>query len=71
VICFLRDQEKPLAMRTRSAGSGNLQLEYEDDDFPLRTKLYGREFGVGAANRVGAAVLYTGNATYAAPTLTY
>ena len=37
---------------------------------PLRARGFQREFGIGVRNRWGAAVLFTGNATYAAPTIT-
>jgi hypothetical protein len=61
---------RPLRYRSRAAtGNGNLTLVAEDDRFPLRAETSEREFGISAWNRAKAAVLYTANATYAAPTI--
>lgn len=60
---------KPLAFRERTAGSGDLELLYEDEIHPLRARGIGREFGMGAYNRTNGAVLYLGGTTYTAPTL--
>lgn len=60
----------PLVYRTRNAASAGLQLVADNEQYPLRARSWEREFGLGAWDRVAAAVLYTGNATYAAPTLT-
>jgi hypothetical protein len=62
-------QQKALVMRTRNAGSGDLQLLFDSEIFPLRAREYGREFGFGVWNRVAAAVLYTGGGSYVAPAL--
>jgi len=59
--------QKALVMRTRNAGSGNLELLFDNEVFPLRSRSYGREFGFGVWNRVAAAVLYTGATSYSAP----
>lgn len=61
--------QKTLAMRTRSAGSGNLELIFEYEQYPLRSRGLAREFGIGVANRVAAAILDTANASYTAPTI--
>lgn len=61
--------QKALAMRTRNAGGGQLELQFDSEIYPLRSRAYGREFGFGVWNRVAAAVLYLSNATYAAPAL--
>lgn len=64
---------KPLAIRTRGgslAGDpyrGGFGTLYEDDLHPLRARALGREFGVGVAVRHKAAVGYSANATYTAP----
>jgi hypothetical protein len=60
---------RPLAIRIEDgiAGAGDLQIDAQDEEHPLRAETYSREFGVGVMDRVGAAVLYTGNATYASP----
>jgi hypothetical protein len=69
VFSFLEDVPVPVVIRRRNGGSGNLELEYEDEVHPLRARSYFREFGAGVWTRTNGAVLYTANATYAAPTL--
>src|SRR5260221_3340025 len=59
--------QKALVMRERRAGSGTLDLLFDNEVFPLRSKGYSREFGFGVWNRVAAACLLTNNATYSAP----
>lgn len=60
---------KPLRMRERRSGSGDLKLVYENEQFPLRCRAWEREFGVGVRERDAAAVLYVGDTTYADPTI--
>lgn len=62
---------KPLTMRVEEgiAGAGDLQIDAQDEEHPLRAETYSREFGVAVMDRVSAAVLFTGNATYTAPAL--
>jgi hypothetical protein len=62
---------RPLAIRTEGgvAGAGDLQIDAQDEEHPLRAETYSREFGVGVMDRVGASILFTGNATYASPAL--
>ena len=67
VAVLVGSPQKALCMRTRNAGSGNLDLLFDNEIFPLRSRSYGREFGFGVWNRVAAAVLYTGGASYTAP----
>lgn len=62
--------QKALVKRIRNAGGGTLQLDYENEVFPLRARQYGREFGFGVWNRVAAAVLDTAHASYTAPSIT-
>lgn len=69
VVAFLRGQGKVLAIRSRTPDSNRLVLNIEDEKYPLRARTYEREFGVGVWNRPAGAVLYTGNATYSAPSL--
>jgi hypothetical protein len=69
VFSFLEDVPVPVVIRRRNGGSGTLELEYEDEVHPLRARSYFREFGAGVWTRTNGAVLYTANATYAAPTL--
>jgi hypothetical protein len=67
IFVFLRDQPKPLCLRTRTPQSGDLVLVADDERYPLRAKSYEREFGVGIWNRTNGAVLYTGGGTFVAP----
>jgi hypothetical protein len=69
IFIFLRNQPKPLVLRTRTATSGTLTLEARDERCPLRAETYEREFGVGVWNRTNGAILYTGGGTYTAPAL--
>ncbi len=69
---WIRGGPTPLVMRTRRAGSGNLELVYEDETHPLRARGWEREFGVGVWNRTNGAALYidtVGAAAYEAPTI--
>src|SRR6266568_3269988 len=67
IAVLVGSPQKALVMRTRNAGSGDLQLLFDNEIFPLRSRSYGREFGFGVWNRVAGAVLYTGGTTYTAP----
>ena len=51
-------------------GYGTLRMVADHDHFPLRARHTEREFGVGVWNRLGAAILYSGNTSYAAPVFT-
>jgi hypothetical protein len=64
------DGTPALVRRIRAQGSGNLDLLAEDEAYPLRAKQFGREYGFGVYNRVGAACLYTGATSYTNPTIT-
>ncbi len=61
--------QRAVVMRTRNAGSGDLNLLFDSEIFPLRARSYGREFGFGVWNRVAGAVLYIGGGSYVAPAL--
>jgi len=69
LFAWMQGQTPPLAWRERRPGSSNLGLDYENEQYPLRARQLGREFGIGVWNRVNGAALYSGNTTYAAPTL--
>jgi hypothetical protein len=60
---------KVLGFRVPKIGPKGLILASEDESYPLRARRWERKFGVGVINRVGAAVLYSANSTYAAPSL--
>jgi hypothetical protein len=59
-----------ICKRTRVAQGGQLELLFDFEDYPLRAKAMGREFGFGVYNRVAAACLYTGGTSYVNPTIT-
>lgn len=69
IVIWIRNQPKPMVIRSRTATSNQLVLAIEDEKYPLRARTYEREFGVGIWNRMAASVLYTGGGTYTAPTL--
>lgn len=69
IFISVRNQPKPLVIRSRRANTNNLILVADDERHPLRAKSWEREFGVGVWNRMNGAVLETNNATYTAPTL--
>jgi hypothetical protein len=68
-VAITTSGEKPLAMR-EDPEEDLRGFRRADDraDFPFYEDQYIRRFGIGAWNRVGAAVLRTNNATYAVPT---
>lgn len=73
LFCFIQGGPAPIVMRTRRAGSGNLELAYEDEAYPLRARGYEREAGWAIWNRTNGAVLFVdaGSAgAYVAPTIT-
>jgi len=69
VFSFLKNQRKPLAMRTRVAGGGNLELVDQSDHYPLRASGYEREFGFGVWERANGSVLFVSGGSYTAPTI--
>lgn len=71
MVCMhIGANDKALAMRKRTLDGGNLELLFDNEEYPLRARALGREFGFGVWNRVAAAVLYTGGASYVAPSIT-
>ncbi len=69
LFAWVRGQQPPLAWREYRAGSSNFRIDYENEQYPLRARQMGREFGVGVRNRVNGGVLFSGNTSYTAPTL--
>jgi hypothetical protein len=69
-FCYLEGQPKPLVMRTRPTGGGDLSLVFEDEEHPLRARTYEREFGIGVWSRTNGAVLDNSHGSYTAPTIT-
>ena len=70
VFAFMVGPPKPIAMRTRNENSGNLELVSENESYPLRARIWEREFGMGVQERSNGAILYTGGASYVSPTIT-
>ncbi len=70
MVAIQRGVEKPLVRRIDPIAGDGLQLVYEDERHPLRARAWERRQGFGVWNRVAAAVLYTGNTSYADPTIT-
>jgi hypothetical protein len=74
IVCYIRGiGRKVLMMRVRKSaanGAQDFRFKFEDNRHPLRSRTYGRDFGIGVYERSGAAVLRTNNGTYAAPTIT-
>lgn len=61
---------KPLVKRIpATGGTGDLELEAENDAYPLHAQHFAREVGFGVWNRSAAAVLYTDNTTWTDPTI--
>jgi hypothetical protein len=71
VLVWMDGSRPPLVMRVPSTGRGGGALFMEDEHrhHPLTAQFFGRYFGFGVWERTAAAVLYTNNTTYAAPTL--
>jgi hypothetical protein len=68
----MKGPRKPLAMRTRSAIPGGLELAAENETFPLRARQLVREYGISVWERTNGAVLYidSGSAgAFVAPTI--
>jgi hypothetical protein len=61
---------RPLVYRTRENGSTDLTMVADDENYPLRARMWEREFGVAPWNRHSAAVLYVGGASYVTPVIT-
>jgi hypothetical protein len=71
--------KQPLAMRLRGTtadggeaveGAGDLLLNFENEQAPLRSTGWYQEYGIGVYNRTSAAVGYVGGANYVQPSLT-
>ncbi len=70
VFCWVEGAPPPLVRRIDRFTGGDLEMVVENEQFPLRARTWERRYGFGAWTRTNGAVLYTANATYAAPTLT-
>jgi hypothetical protein len=71
MFAFMDGAPPPLVMRVpeRGPNTGDLGLLYDNEQFPLRARAFGRQFGVGVWNRTNGAVLYIGGTSYTAPTI--
>lgn len=64
------DGAKPLAFRERvQPALRGLRIAAEIDLYPLRAQYMEAEFGLGVWNRTNGAILYTGDTTWADPTI--
>lgn len=64
------DSQKPIAFRQRSQETlQGLRIAATFDSFPLHAQHMETEFGMGVYARTNGAVLYTGSATWADPTI--
>jgi len=61
--------DKVLVRRTLEGDTGDLQLLFDLEEYPLRSKAMGRKFGFGVWNRLAAAVLDTGHSSYNQPVI--
>jgi hypothetical protein len=69
LFAFVKGAPVPLVLRERMPGRAGLRIVAENEYHPLRTQTLQSEFGIGVWTRTNGAVLYTGDTTYAAPTL--
>lgn len=70
-VCEIDPGRRILARRRREGVNLDIfQIVADDEKYPLRARTLEREFGVSVWGREQAAILYTGNTTYAAPTIT-
>lgn len=72
LFAFMNNDLKPLAIRTRNAGSEALVVAAEDEEHPLRARTMEAEFGIGVWNRTSGAVLFVdagAAGAYVVPTL--
>lgn len=59
---------KVLRFRRRNAAAGSFRLIFQDENHPLRSNLWEREFGIAPQERQGAAVMEVGvDTTYTIP----
>lgn len=70
LFAWVRGQDVPLVMRIRRPGTGQLELEYDDETHPLRARGVARKYGIGVWSRINGAVLYIASGTYAVPVFT-
>lgn len=69
-FCWNMNQPKPLVWRYDPDYGDNLDLVYDNPDYPLLAKAFRRIFGIGVKQRVNGAILYIGGTTtYVDPTI--
>lgn len=69
LFAFAKNVQKPLVLRERRAGSGDLTLVSDDENHPLRARAWEREFGISVWNRVNGVAEQINNGTYQTPTI--
>jgi hypothetical protein len=70
-VAYAMSGPKPLVLRVpeNRGGVPALRLAATNKAYPLLAEFMESEFGFGAGNRAGAAILYPGGASYAVPTI--
>ena len=71
LLAWMDGAPKPLAMRVPARGpsQGELRVEADQENYPLRAQFLAREFGIAVNERTAAAVLYVGGTSYVSPTI--
>jgi hypothetical protein len=70
IFVFMRGPRKPLCMRVRRDGEGNLVVAAEDEKYPLRARTLEREMGFGVWERAnGASLFITAGGVYVSPVI--
>lgn len=69
LFAYVAGAPQPLVLRRRATGTTGLRVEAENENFPLRARTMGNEYGFGIWHRTNGAVLYTGGGAYTDPTI--
>jgi hypothetical protein len=69
---YMKNGQKPLAMRERANGTSGLRIMADNEQFPLRANTMAREMGISVWNRSNGAILdmTTGGGTFTMPAIT-
>jgi hypothetical protein len=73
LFAFIPGAPKPLCFRERRAGTGDLVLAFEDEEYPLRARTLEAEYGIGVWQRTNGAALFVdagAAGAYVTPTIT-
>ncbi len=69
MYAFIKGAPKPLKWRYDARRGKGLRMAADFESYPLRAKAMERYGGFGVWNRANGAILYTGGASYVAPTI--